>query len=905
MIVNRAQTQKHALLAAAGLAGIILLMLLHSPVFSVQAQAPERVLVPAAAGVCLVNPGGSGYVTIQSAVDDPACSQVFVSAGTYVEGLEIQRDLSIIGASSSGPNATSITRPPAWSQSVVKVLGGATVTLSNLSVRDGWTSLSGGGIRNFNSNLHLDNVTVLDSFSAQNGGGIYSIGGTLTIEDSIIAGNWAAENGGGLWIDGVADIYSSLVVSNTAGTSAAITQTLGGGLYLDLTADVTLKDSLISGNILDPIGGVNTYGGGIYIAASLSGRVNMQHSTVSNNSPGGISSGVASGWIPNGTDLKVGDSTISDNTGAGLEILGGTLVTTYTVITRNSSDGFLWINDFGDYLLIYGNEISENGGSGIDGSFLAVDDAGWMEIYNSTIRDNALYGIVAHDMWLFNSTIRGNQRSGLMTLAEHGIFFSTISGNHTPYDGGGIHVSSGAELSIFDSTISGNSADRFGGGIYLEDGAGGALNSSTVTLNTGNADLFGTGDVGGIMGSGTSYFSIYRSIIAGNSTLSLFSHTPDCFGDFFNTDDNLVGVVDGCAAEFIPADNLLGTFAAPLDALLDGLADNGGPTLTHALMPGSPATGSSLNPNCAQGVDQRGAPRATPPLACDIGAYELATCPAPLMPANFAIDTSGRDVYLSWTSNFTNSEIVVYRGSDPYDLASAVEIASLPKGVSVDLDFGVLAEGQGNYFYGLRGENACGERSAPTPILGEFTFGLSTAEAVPGPIVELVTLPLTASDLPTDADSLAAYIDPNGSVKRVARWNPLTSSFIVRVVDCAVCGSNFILSPGDAVAIVYGANAPSAFSWVGTPPVPGSLGNALQQNSVHHIYVPLDQAGQFPLNAAGLLANIGGVSYVASWDRVEQSWQIYTAGGIGTNFAVVPGTSYVILTGTNTPPSWP
>ena len=35
--------------------------------------------------------------------------------------------------------------------------------------------------------------------------------------------------------------------------------------------------------------------------------------------------------------------------------------------------------------------------------------------------------------------------------------------------------------------------------------------------------------------------------------------------------------------------NLIGTAAAPIDPLLGPLADNGGPTLTHALLAGSPA----------------------------------------------------------------------------------------------------------------------------------------------------------------------------------------------------------------------------------------------------------------------------------------------------------------------------
>jgi hypothetical protein len=62
-----------------------------------------------------------------------------------------------------------------------------------------------------------------------------------------------------------------------------------------------------------------------------------------------------------------------------------------------------------------------------------------------------------------------------------------------------------------------------------------------------------------------------------------------------------------------------------LAKILDGLADNGGPTKTHALKPGSPALNAvpSGNARCT-GADQRGVLRPQPPGgSCDIGAFEL------------------------------------------------------------------------------------------------------------------------------------------------------------------------------------------------------------------------------------------------------------------------------------------
>ena len=81
---------------------------------------------------------------------------------------------------------------------------------------------------------------------------------------------------------------------------------------------------------------------------------------------------------------------------------------------------------------------------------------------------------------------------------------------------------------------------------------------------------------------------------------------------------NLIESNDGCADVFSTADPNLGP-----------LADNGGPTETHALLPGSPAI-NTAHTQGAPAVDQRGVPRPQPRGgAADIGAFELQSDPAP------------------------------------------------------------------------------------------------------------------------------------------------------------------------------------------------------------------------------------------------------------------------------------
>lgn len=66
----------------------------------------------------------------------------------------------------------------------------------------------------------------------------------------------------------------------------------------------------------------------------------------------------------------------------------------------------------------------------------------------------------------------------------------------------------------------------------------------------------------------------------------------------------------------------MGSSAAPIDPLLDVLADNGGPTRTMALLPGSPAIGHIPAGSNFSIADQRGLPRPGTDGVSDIGAYE-------------------------------------------------------------------------------------------------------------------------------------------------------------------------------------------------------------------------------------------------------------------------------------------
>jgi hypothetical protein len=211
---------------------------------------------------------------------------------------------------------------------------------------------------------------------------------------------------------------------------------------------------------------------------------------------------------------------------------------------------------------------------------------------------------------------------------------SVISGNASSEDGGGI-AGYGAplnRLTVEDSTISGNSAEGFGGGIRM-DGGYMTIRDSTISGNAarygGGVALFGgpnpatveilnstVSENSAVSGGGVAVAyagaEIHGSIVAGNSAPSdpdLSAATP------WPTSFSLIGDTSGAQIEN-EGGNLLN-----VDPNLKPLADNGGPTDTHAFKK-SPVK-NKIPKGQTPKDDQRGAPRKG---KGDIGAYELVKC---------------------------------------------------------------------------------------------------------------------------------------------------------------------------------------------------------------------------------------------------------------------------------------
>jgi hypothetical protein len=180
-----------------------------------------------------------------------------------------------------------------------------------------------------------------------------------------------------------------------------------------------------------------------------------------------------------------------------------------------------------------------------------------------------------------------------------------IANNKTGYPGkgGGIYVSA-PNILIRNSTISGNSS-YWGGGAYFAYGSNAILQNLTVALNS--ATSLG----GGIMRSSSATVTMNNSVVGKNTA----PEGPDVNASGGVTGNNNI-ISNTFGGGVAGSNNKLN-----VDPLLGPLANYGGPTLTHALLPGSPAINAGA---IIAGIttDQRGYLR-TYGSAPDIGAYEL------------------------------------------------------------------------------------------------------------------------------------------------------------------------------------------------------------------------------------------------------------------------------------------
>ncbi len=359
-------------------------------------------------------------------------------------------------------------------------------------------------------------------------------------------------------------------------------------------------------------------------------------------------------------DCSLREAVIAANTAPGPDSIALSAETYVLGIPGTNSDvnGDL---DITDLLTITGagagRTFIDAGGATTGDRALHVSSPGAATVSDITVRNGMATGSggglrvsVGGSLVLSNSVVTGNSAGtgggGLYVAGTATLVGVTVNGNTSGGAGGGIRVSPGS-ATMRNVTVSGNTTADEGGGVQFDsDVTGGELDNVTIVGNTADSDGDSTGSGGGLL-SDVSSVTVRNSIVAMNADASPGSEGPDCSGAFTSQGHNLIGNNAGCPFTSAAGDQV-GTPVTPIDPKLGALADNGGPTPTHALLKGSPAidAGDPAAPgsggSACEATDQRGLPRS----ACDIGAYELVLCAK--APVN-RIGTEGKDVLAGTT----------------------------------------------------------------------------------------------------------------------------------------------------------------------------------------------------------------------------------------------------------------
>ena len=291
-------------------------------------------------------------------------------------------------------------------------------------------------------------------------------------------------------------------------------------------------------------------------------------------------------------------------------------------------------NDAGD-LTIKNSTVTANQATGSGGAIYnagVIGDSAVLQVYRTVFSQNRVANDSTLDVQggaLFNSF-------DAEATIEESTFESNAAGNllHTTADGGAIWNQSGATLTITGSTFVGNASLGASGSL----GRGSAIRNRASAISGGSFTVVNS-TFSGNVGVGVDAAAIYNSADAALRQLTFWGNSPNAIknatsgGDVTTLEASLLAGTlggDNCTGSAFTAlginqaDDVSCGFASLVVGLDPVLADNGGPTPTHALLAGSSAIDTVPPATCTVAGDQRGAPRIA---NCDLGAVEYLGCP--------------------------------------------------------------------------------------------------------------------------------------------------------------------------------------------------------------------------------------------------------------------------------------
>jgi hypothetical protein len=500
-------------------------------------------------------------------------------------------------------------------------------TGQNIVIKGSGGGTNGTGNRIFNVapgvKLMMVNITLANG-QTNNGGALYiNSNAIVTLINCTVIGNSAVGTNG---VNGNKGVDSSSGNGGNGGNGTAGTAAYGGAIYN--LGDLTLINCTVASNNATAGSGGNGGGGGNSTAALGIGG---------NGGNGGAGAGAIGGAIYHqGSSLVITNCSFSGNTvHAGNGGLGGTNgpgrfsdglpgsgssggvafgAAVYSLKSNSvAASLFVWNTVEGGNSAAAGGSSSGTGGNGAAGG--GAFGAG---ICN--LAPNGITGNNVTNCTFFNNTATGgsggNGGPGSGSLPQGG-----NGGNGGAGAGGGLY-STGAVV-VANCTFVNCSA------------AGGTAGASGSGAFQGNPGSPGANKGGGIANGGGS-FKLVNSLFSTNTPGGNGNGTITDLGHNLSSDSSF---------------SLAGPGSKKTNNLfISSLANNGGPTLTIALLSGSPAIDAGSDTNCPP-FDQRGVAR---PIGahCDIGAFEFGLLVQGIITLD--IDGSGVSNVMVTAGNQTN-----------------------------------------------------------------------------------------------------------------------------------------------------------------------------------------------------------------------------------------------------------
>ncbi|RBP51128.1 choice-of-anchor Q domain-containing protein [Arenicella xantha] len=520
----------------------------------------------------------------------------------------------------------------------------ATLTVSNSNLQRNSSSIQGGAIASDNCSLTVNGLSSFSNNVSNTGGAIFALTSSVSLSNSDISAN-QAETGGGVAVEYCVTTISDVQINDNSASNA-------GALALIDSVSSYISDSEFTGNQADESGGAVGVSFGVVTIKQTTmsgneagfdgGAISTQDAdlTLSNSqlSENSVMTGGGGGIYSLSNITHIDSSSVTFNsasTGGGVDGRNSTLTLSNSTLNSNDASSGGAIYSGYSELSLSDNNVANNHALVAGGAVYVANNGHATRLSNNLINLNSTDGygggmVVAasSDVVMTRDRIMSNaadQAGGLLIVSNSSVTLrdASVQSNSAINSSGGVSID-GSELTIERSTISENSSN-VAAGISATNGSAMKLLNSTVSLNTAgfsiggiqlsnsNASLVhatvfqnsGGSDASGIYwGGASSSVSLLNSIIAlnGVSDCNVPADTG-LQGNWFS-DSSCSGDADG-------------------DPLLAPLANNGGPTETHALVATSGAIDLALTSFCKVPigkVDQRGYQRDG---ACDSGAYEF------------------------------------------------------------------------------------------------------------------------------------------------------------------------------------------------------------------------------------------------------------------------------------------